>query len=315
MLNALILFTACSSASDVDGPTLQWWDDSASPTDTAKPVEDTGEPTPEPPVEPAPTTDFRSPGNQAGSTTTGTFTASGNCRLDWTWYQPTDTEVTGTVILSHGFMRNQNRMTGWGEHLSSWGIGVVTATLCHSSIFDIDSEQNARDMIALADHLDIGTRLFMGHSNGGAVSIIAAALDTQAVAVLGLDPVDARGEPAAEFVGQLSVPAYALMGESSSCNSSASGTSLFLTGSENRVLKVTESDHCDFESPSDWVCTTACNGSNRTFDDESLQATIRGLSTAFAAWMLGQDATGERWWHDGGDAFDELSSAGAISTL
>ena len=155
----------------------------------------------------------------------------------------------------------------------------------------------------------------MGHSNGGAVSIIAGALDPRAVAVLGLDPVDAQGEPAAEFLGQLSVPAYALMGESSSCNSSASGVSLFRSGAQNRVLGITESDHCDFESPSDWLCTTACTGTNVRFDDATLQATIRGMSTAFVVWMLGVDSSGENWWHSGGDVFDDLASDGAITTL
>ena len=122
-------------------------------------------------------------------------------------------------------------------------------------------------------------------------------------------------DPAAGLVGQLAGPAYALMGEPSTCNSSASGASLFRNGSQSRVLGITESDHCDFESPTDWLCTSACTGTNLRFDDATLQATIRGMSTAFAAWMLGLDSSGENWWHNGGDIFDELALDGAISTL
>ncbi len=325
MFTALILLSACSTSPNPSGKSPSLGTDSGSLPDTAQSMEDTAQSMEDTgsrndnPHDTAhdsgPSTDFREPGTELVAMTTGSYAASGSCSLDWTWYQPTSSQRAGTVLLSHGFMRNQDRMAGWAEHLSSWGIGVVTATLCHSSIIDIDPEQNARDLVALADDLGVEERLFMGHSNGGAVSIIAGALDTRAVAVLGLDPVDAQGDPAAGFVGQLSVPAYALMGESSTCNASASGTSLFGTGTENRVLRITESDHCDFESPSDWLCTSACTGTNLRFDDATLQATIRGMSTAFAAWMLGLDRSGENWWYSGGDIFDELASNGAISTL
>jgi len=318
MLTTLFLLAGCSGASSgsekYSGPEL----DIGAQEDTSATQQDTGveSPAPDSPApEQVPSTEFRTPGSEPFTTETGTFSAADNCNLKWTRYQPTNVVGSHAVILSHGFMRNQNRMVGWAEHLSSWGIPVVTATLCHSSVFDVDTVQNARDMVALADDMNIGERLYMGHSNGGAVSIIASVIDEQAVAVLGLDPVDAEGAPAAEFLGLISVPTYALMGESSSCNDSASGISLFQSGPDHRILQVTESDHCDFESPSDWVCRTACNGSNQRFDDETLESTIRGLSTAFIAWSFGQDTTGERWWHEGGDIFDELDTAEAISPL
>ena len=318
MTLALVLLAACSTSPNPSGNPSKLETDSGSLANTEEPTEDTGSSNDNPgdnPDDPTPSTDFRVPGSELVSTSVGSYAASANCALDWTWYQPASSQIAGTVLLSHGFMRNQDRMAGWAEHLASWNIGVVTATLCHSSVFDIDPEQNARDLVALADELGVEERLYMGHSNGGAVSIIAGALDVRAVAVLGLDPVDVQGELAAEFVGQVSVPAYALMGESSSCNSSGAGTSLFQTATENRILRVTEADHCDFESPTDWLCTTACTGTNQHFDDATLQSTIRGMSTAFAAWVFGLDSTGENWWYSGGDFFDDLSLGGAISTL
>ena len=150
MFTALILLSACSTSPNPSGKSPSLGTDSGSLPDTAQSMEDTAQSMEDTgsrndnPHDTAhdsgPSTDFREPGTELVAMTTGSYAASGSCSLDWTWYQPTSSQRAGTVLLSHGFMRNQDRMAGWAEHLSSWGIGVVTATLCHSSIIDIDPE-------------------------------------------------------------------------------------------------------------------------------------------------------------------------------
>jgi hypothetical protein len=53
------------------------------------------------------------------------------------------------VILTHGWMRNNDQMVGWARHLASWGFEVVAPNLCHATVFDTDHEANARDLTAL----------------------------------------------------------------------------------------------------------------------------------------------------------------------
>ena len=79
------------------------------------------------------------------------------------------------------------------------------------------------------------------------------------------------------------------------------------------MLRVTEADHCDFESDTDVLCTAFCQGSNNQFDDDEIHSTILGLSTAALLDMSGQSQAGNAWWSAGGEYYAELNSRGIIT--
>ena len=50
-------------------------------------------------------------------------------------YTPTGVANPPVVILGHGFARGADVMTGWADHLASWGVEVLLPTLCHYNVF------------------------------------------------------------------------------------------------------------------------------------------------------------------------------------
>ena len=200
---------------------------------------------------------------------------------------------------------------GGSKAEGAWWVAVPT--LCHASIWDTDHPQNAADLVALADALEAGPRLYIGHSAGGLASLMAGADDPDATAVITLDGVDADGlgEEAAPDAPTL----YGILGEASSCNSSGNGEAWFSAAPDATALRLTEADHCDFEADTDWMCTVMCTGSNGSFSDEEIQATLRSLLTAAALEESGLDEVGEAWWAAGGEGYDALLAAGAVESL
>ena len=118
----------------------------------------------------------------------------------------------------------------------------------HASFLDTDHAQNGRDLRALADHLGATDVIYAGHSAGGLASWLAAAADDRARGVIGLDPVDAS--TSASTPPSRRPP--------TACSASHPAATLRTTrrlGADRRAVRVVESDHCDYESPTDGLCT------------------------------------------------------------
>ena len=156
------------------------------------------------------------------------FTLTSGQSIEYTFYKPAEINHTTQVTLVHAFSRNMNSYHELAEHYSSWGLGVITMNLLHSSIFNNDPLQDAIDLRELSINFSDGRPvIYLGHSAGAMRAIVAAAEDTNAIAILGLDLTDGTYEDSGgEFLGlmhanMLSIPIWGMLGESSNCNALA----------------------------------------------------------------------------------------------
>jgi predicted alpha/beta-hydrolase family hydrolase len=255
--------------------------------------------------------DYRQSGSYGVNTTSESVSVS-SCTMSATVYSPAGGSPIATVVLSHGFARSQSNMVGWAEHYASWGFKVVTPALCHSSLWDTDHSQNADDLIDLAGALAEGGVIYAGQSAGGLSSLLAGSRDEEALGVMGLDATDA-GDIGLSAASSIGVPVYGLAGEPSSCNASNNGLDVYASLDQAQVLRVTEADHCDFESDTDAVCTVFCEGSNDQFSDDEIRMAILGLSTSALLSFAGQSEAAAGWWMSSGVFFRELDELGIIS--
>lgn len=187
------------------------------------------------------------------------------------------------VILAHGFTRTRITMTGHAERLARDGLLVVAPDLpyfWHSG----DNAEALRDLIAmlLAGKFapPVSRVVLVGFSAGGLAALLAA--DAPGVAgYVGLDPFDRPSGIGRDAAKKFDRPAYLLRAAGSRCNAFAVAEpwkTAFPKLVEDRV--VPEATHCDFESPTDWVCRSACGGTDdarrRTIGD-ALDAAVRGI--------------------------------------
>ena len=210
-------------------------------------------------------------------------------------------------------------MVGWGEHYASWGIEVIVPVLCHYNVLaGVDHEMNGLNMVELAQNHGATEVIYAGQSAGGLAAIIAASQDTKAIGVVGLDATDTEGVPSVpDFIGQqyassVTVPAFALIGEPSSCNANNNGVTLFDMMNDSQLIRVSSSDHCDFESPTDWACTSMCLNSSESFTDEEIFPIIAHLSTAAILSLTGDEEAQAQW---EGINLDDWISNGQIEVL
>ncbi len=236
-----------------------------------------------------------------------------SCTMPVDLYTPDDGGAGMVVVLAHGFLRGQDQMAGWAEHLASWGLHVAVPSLCHSSLLDADHEANGQDLAALGQALGLGPVVYAGHSAGGLASVIAAAADPAALALVGLDVVDDGS--GSSHASALSVPVYGLFAEAGSCNSNSNGVDLLARAADPVSVRVTDADHCDYENTSDWMCTSFCSGGNGSFDDGEIQEAIQGLATAAVMQAAGLDPAADHWWNSGGEIYELLRTTGAIQPL
>jgi hypothetical protein len=238
-----------------------------------------------------------------------------DCSLEYGRYAPFGDSPLPAVVLSHGFSRSAANMEELALHYAGWGFEVVVPDLCHTGFLDTDPEASALEAIALAGGLELGSVIYAGYSLGGEISTIAAAQDSLAIGGLGLDAVEGSGEPALPYASSLSIPFLGLAGEPSSCNSSNNGEGLFSAMPDARLLRVVEADHCDFEGPTDWMCTSFCTGSNDLFSDQQISTTIKLLSTAGLMVLSDPDSIASQWWTQGEDRFDSLAEEGKVEEI
>lgn len=279
--------------------------DTSEASDSSDP-QDTGEPD-------SPQNNYLLAGPYQLVTTTSSVT-TGSCDMEYTLFSPSELSESQLVVLSHGFQRSADNMNDWAEHFATWGFRVAVPSLCHSSILDVDHSQNAIDIKNLASSLG-GDPIYAGQSAGGLSSLIAAYEDSSTVGVLGLDATNTETSESSFDPSTLNIPIMGLAGEPSSCNANGSGVELYNRAQDSTMLRVTEADHCDFESPSDWLCTTFCPGTNAQFSNEQIQDTVLLLSTTALLMMSTTDEEGSDWWTPGNPLFDELLNSGKIQGL
>jgi dienelactone hydrolase len=258
--------------------------------------------------------DFTQEGPYQVLTANGATDVEADCTLEWTGYTPDGFESPVLVVLTHGFARGKAQMDGWARIWASWGLDVVTPQMCHLSAWDTQHEQNGHDLVDLAEDLNQDRPvIYVGHSAGGLASTLAGEEDSNAIAVLGLDPVDADnlGRLAAP---QLSIPMGALMGISGDCNANRNGSKIAKFTAQGQAIAIYEADHCDFENPTDWLCEIACDNAAAKQSTEAIMRTIQVLSTAWLTAHSGIYPTADRWW-DETDLLDTLIQANLVESL
>jgi len=249
------------------------------------------------------------------STSSSSATLSASCSADVEISAPTTAGEWPRVILAHGFMRGPDQMSGWADHLASWGLEVVVPSLCHATALDSDHALNGSDMITFNAALGGGNVIYAGHSAGALAALIASASDSNAVGLIALDLTDSDSL-GLDHVSRVETRAYAMVGEPSSCNGDGNGVSTVSAMDGASQVRITDADHCDFENETDWMCTSFCTGTAERFTDEEIHSTLLGTMTAAAMSLSGVDPDAEfMWWSLGGDYYDALDSSGALSRL
>ena len=291
-------------------------------TDTSEPFEEDSatdtQPDSENPPQPEPQ-DYSVEGSYLVIASTGSVAASG-CEDGMTYdhFIPEGVDNPPFLVLGHGFLRS-GKMVGWGSHLASWGIEVVAPELCHFNVLTgVDHELNGVNLVELANDFGRDEVIYGGQSAGGLAAIIAAAQDPNAIGLLGLDATDTEGVPSVpDFIGQsyagsVSTPAYGLVGEPSSCNSNNNGIALYAMMENPNVVRVTSSDHCDYENPTDWLCTSLCTNEGVSFSDESIATVIKHLGTAAVLSLSGDSDAAWQW---SADTLSPLIGTGQVEFL
>jgi pimeloyl-ACP methyl ester carboxylesterase len=215
---------------------------------------------------------------------TGTVLSATGCPLEYRLYRPPGPAADGLVVLAHGFLRSQERMEGLARALAQAGLTTATVDFCNMRPWDGGHYQNGLDLTAVAGALDARRVLYAGFSAGGLAALVAGERDPDAVGVLALDLVDAGGLGLRTARG-LNKPLVGLMGEPTGCNAGGNGLPVFAASPLGDVRTVPGAGHCDFESPTDWLCQLVCEQPQRA--DQAPRAQIVAETVDAAAVLLG----------------------------
>ena len=251
-----------------------------------------------------------------------TMTVSDSSQMAYSLYYPVNHESEVIVLLAHGFSRDRSVMAGFAEHFSSWGIKTITINLLHSSIFDNNPILDALDINIVADQIGQGLPIiYVGHSSGGMRSVLAASQNSNAIAVLGLDLVDDlypgtdNQYYALSAVSNMMVPVWGMFGESSACNANNNGVNVFQDAVQGNAVIITEADHCDFELPTNLLCSLLCGQENFIFSDEDIEDVVLNLSTSFIIGMINFSELNIQLWEPGNNYYDSLVTVGALQQI
>jgi len=202
-------------------------------------------------------------------------------------YAPAGT-ARGAAILSHGFTRSRTTLADHARALADAGVLALTPDLPYT----FDFRRNAQGLGELVARLRAGgtfgpavERVMLVGFSAGALSSLLAAATPGVVGYIGLDPfdrLDGNGALGRDFAPTLRTEAILLRAPPSHCNARA------VAAPWGRVLPALVSDrviegasHCDFESPTDWVCRLACGAT-----DAARQAVVRAtLLQAAERWL------------------------------
>ena len=251
-----------------------------------------------------------------------TMTVSDSSQMAYSLYYPVNHESEVIVLLAHGFSRDRSVMAGFAEHFSSWGIKTITINLLHSSIFDNNPILDALDINIVADQIGQGLPIiYVGHSSGGMRSVLAASQNSNAISVLGLDLVDDlypgtdNEYYALSAVSNMMVPVWGMFGESSACNANNNGVNVFQYAVQGNAVIITEADHCDFELPTNLLCSLLCAQENFIFSDEDIEDVVLNLSTSFIIGMINFSELNIQLWEPGNNYYDSLVTVGALQQI
>lgn len=169
------------------------------------------------------------------------------------------------VILAHGFTRTRATFAGHAAMLARAGYWAIVPDLP----FLLDSRDNAvalRDLIRQlqqgAAQAPLDRFVLVGFSAGG-LSALLAADAPGVVGYVGLDPFDRPNGVGLEAARKLAVPAFLLRGPSAACNAySIAEPWVKALPRLVRDQQITGASHCDFESPTDGLCTFVCGDTN-----------------------------------------------------
>lgn len=203
-------------------------------------------------------------------------------------YRPDSKRVVAVVVLAHGFSRSRATLAVLASELADAGFAVIVPDLPHFS----DHLANARFLVGLAasieqraqPDLDFGEQqiIFAGFSAGATASLLAASSSGASLGWIGLDPVDARGV-GSDAAARLREPAFVFRSPPSSCNAHYNfGPALARLPNvmTNRVEP--GASHCDFEAPTDAVCTLVC-GAASAERQRAIRAAVVAAARAIAA--------------------------------
>ena len=203
--------------------------------------------------------------------------------------------LRGAVILSHGFTRSRRTLGGHASALAASGVLALTPDMPYT----FDFRRNAQGLAELVAWLRAGhgsggvpiERVVLVGFSAGALSSLLAAGAPGVVGYIGLDAFDrvtGEGALGLDFAPRLATEAVLLRAPPSRCN--AQSVSAPWARALPRLLSdrvIDSASHCDFESPSDWICHLACGPA-----DADRQAEVRRtLLEAVDRWLPPAAAT------------------------
>jgi hypothetical protein len=184
-------------------------------------------------------------------------------------------------------MRGKERMDELARALANAGMTTATLDFCNARIWDGRHFQNGLDMIALATELHARRVAYVGFSAGGLAAVVAAQQDPQAVGVIALDLVDDDGLGVRMAKG-LDKPLIGIMGEPSNCNAYGNGMPVIAMSGLGRYERIPGAGHCDFESPSNWLCELVCERPTGGSGGDLRERIIASTVSAAAGLMEGE---------------------------
>ena len=191
----------------------------------------------------------------------GSIQSDTGCPIDTTRFEPRRPRTSVPVILAPGFLRDRRQLSGLARALADQGIPAVTLSLC-SRPWDGAPVRNALAMIAVARRLGARQVVYGGFSAGALAALIAGRLDAHTRGVLALDLVDQAGLGVG-MARALDRPLLGLAGDPAACNAHNNGLKVFAASPGGRLSRIPGAGHCDFESPTDWLCRSVCSGADR----------------------------------------------------
>lgn len=226
---------------------------------------------------------YDTPKRVAGSGT-GVVASATGCPLRYRMYRPAAATSDGLVILAHGFLRAKEQMDGTARALARSGIATATIDFCNARPWNGRHLQNGRDMVRLARKLKADPVVYAGFSAGALAALVAGHRDPKSTGVIALDLVD-QGGLGLRLAKELDIPLIALMGEPSACNAQGNGLPVVAASPRGRVETVAGAGHCDFESPTNWLCNLICGRSERapTIRQGIIQDVVSAAETLLAA--------------------------------
>ena len=250
------------------------------------------------------------------------ITTADSSQMNYSVYYPVNHESEAVVLLVHGFSRDRGVMAGFAEHFASWGLKTITMDLLHSSIVENNPIFDALDINFLADQIAQGLPIvYLGHSSGGMRSVLAASQNSNAIAVLGLDLVDAlypgmdNQYYALSAVSNMMIPVWGMFGESSACNANGNGVNVFQDAVQGNAVIITEADHCDFELPTNFLCSFLCEQENYIFSEDDIEVIVLNLSTSFILSIVNFSELNIQLWEPGNNYYDSLVTVGALQQI